>query len=342
LEFGLPKAFVWSYNLAMLAYVVRRLAIGIVLLVLASMGVFVLVHYSGDPLALLRQRTPPPPASVILAREQLLHLNVPIWDQYWIWLSNVVRGNFGTDIQGLAVGPQLTMHLFVTLRMVLLATVLAIFVAVPIGVWAAVRKGKPADHVVNVTNFLLLAVPTFVIGTLLKLFVAIPVNRAAGKTIFYTIGQQNPILTGPWLGRFPDYAAHTVLPVLTLILVSYPSWAIYQRSSVLEALDSDYVRLARAKGLSPRRVLVRHVLRNALIPVTTVVALDFATIIGGAVITEEIFAWNGMGQWFLQGVIGRDIDIVLAFLIVTATAIILFNLAADILYAFLDPRIRYE
>jgi peptide/nickel transport system permease protein len=306
----------------MLAYIVRRLAIGIVLLVLASIGVFVLVHYSGDPLALLRQRTPPPPQSVIIAREQLLHLNVPIWDQYWIW--------------------QLTQHLFVTLRMVLLATVLAIFVAVPIGVWAAVRKGKPTDHVVNVTNFLLLAIPTFVIGTLLKLFVAIPINKAAGKTIFYTIGQQNPILSGPWLGRFPDYAAHTALPVLTLILVSYPSWAIYQRSSVLEALDSDYVRLARAKGLSPRRVLVRHVLRNALIPVTTVVALDFATIIGGAVITEEIFAWNGMGQWFLQGVIGRDIDIVLAFLIVTATAIILFNLAADILYAFLDPRIRYE
>jgi peptide/nickel transport system permease protein len=326
----------------MLAYIVRRLAIGVVLLLLASVGVFVLVHYSGNPLALLRQRTPPPSKATILNREDLLHLNVPIWDQYWIWLSNAVRGNFGTEISGLPVGPQLTMHLLVTLRMVLLATLVAVFVAIPIGVWAAVRKGKPTDHVVNVTNFLLLAVPTFVIGTLLKVFVAIPINQAAGKTIFYTIGQQNPILSGPWLGRFPDYAAHTILPVLTLVLVTYPSWAIYQRSSVLEALDSDYVRLARAKGLSPRRVLVRHVLRNALIPVTTVVALDFATIIGGAVITEEIFSWDGMGQWFLQGVIGRDIDIVLAFLIVMATSIILFNLLADILYAFLDPRIRYD
>ena len=114
-----------------------------------------------------------------------------------------------------------------------------------------------------------------------------------------------------------------MLPVLTLILVTYPSWAIYQRSSVLESLDSDYVRLARAKGLSPRRVLVRHVLRNALIPVTTVVALDFATVVGGAVITETIFAWDGMGQWFLAGVIGKRRNIVLAFLIVTATSIIL-------------------
>lgn len=326
----------------MLAYVIRRLAIGVVLLVLASIGVFLLVHFSGDPLALLRSRNPPPPKSVIQAREDLLYLNRPIWDQYWIWLSHAVRGNFGTQVNGLPVGQQLSQHLIVTLRMVLLATILAVFVAVPLGVWSGVRKGKAADHTVNITNFLLLAIPTFVIGTLLKEFVAIPINQAAGKTIFYTIGQQSPLLSGPFLGRLPDYAAHTVLPVLTLILVTYPSWAIYQRSSVLESLDSDYVRLARAKGLSPRRVLVRHVLRNALIPVTTVVALDFATIIGGAVVTETIFGWNGMGQWFLQGVIGRDVDIVLAFLIVTATSIILFNLLADILYAFLDPRIRYD
>jgi len=327
----------------MLAYIIRRLAIGIVLLVLASMGVFVLVHFSGNPLALLKERTPPVPKAVIIARENLFHLNQPLWDQYWIWLSNVLRGNFGTEVAGsLPVGPQLSLHLAVTLRMVILATLLSIFVAIPIGVWAAVKKGKPADHSINVTNFLLLAIPTFVIGTLLKEFVAIPINQAFNRTIFYTIGQQSPLLSGPFISRIPDYAAHTALPVITLILVTYPSWAIYQRSSVLEALDSDYVRLARAKGISPRRVLVRHVLRNALIPITTVVALDFAAIIGGAVVTETIFSWDGMGQWFLQGVEGRDVDIVLAFLIVTATAVILFNLAADILYAFLDPRIRYD
>ena len=133
--------------------------------------------------------------------------------------------------------------------MVLVATVLAIFVAVGLGVWAAVRKDKPTDHVVNVTNFLLLAIPTFVIGSPLKEFVAIPINQAAGKTIFYTDGQQSPTLSGSFFSRLPDYAGHTALPVLTLILVTYPSWAIYQRSSVIETLDSDYVRLARAKGL---------------------------------------------------------------------------------------------
>jgi peptide/nickel transport system permease protein len=326
----------------MLAYVLRRLLIGVVLLFVASFLVFLLVHFSGDPLALLRQRTPPPPKAVITAREDLLHLNRPLLDQYWIWFTGVLHGNFGPEISGLDTGQQLSLHLAVTVRMIVLATILSVFVAIPIGVWAAVKKGKPADHSINVTNFLLLAIPTFVIGTLLKEFVAIPINQATGKTIFYTIGQQSPILAGPWLGRFPDYAAHTVLPVLTLILVTYPSWAIYQRSAALEAIDSDYVRLARAKGLSPRRVLVRHVLRNALIPITTVIALDFASLIGGAIITEAIFSWDGMGTWFIQGVENRDVNIVLAFMVVTATAIILFNLAADIVYGFLDPRIRYD
>jgi peptide/nickel transport system permease protein len=129
--------------------------------------------------------------------------------------------------------------------------------------------------------------------------------------------------------------------VLTLILVSYSSWAIYQRSSMIETLDADHVRLARAKGLSRRRVLVRHVLRNALIPVTTVVALDFAAVLGGAIITEIIFGWQGLGQWYLEGVTNLDTNVMLAYLLITATFVILFNLVADILYGVLDPRIRY-
>ena len=142
--------------------------------------------------------------------------------------------------------------------------------------------------------------------------------------------------------RLPDYAAHTVLPTITLILVTYSSWAIYQRASILETMDADYVRLARSKGISPRRVLMRHVFRNALIPVTTVIALDFAAVLGGAVITEIVFGWQGLGQWFLTGVTTLDINITLAYLLITAVIVILFNLLADILYAFLDPRIRYD
>jgi peptide/nickel transport system permease protein len=171
--------------------------------------------------------------------------------------------------------------------------------------------------------------------------VAIPINQHAGRTIFYTIGEQSPGLTGSFLSRLPNYAAHTALPVITLMLVSYASWAIYQRAAALEVLDSDYVRLARAKGLHPRRVLMRHILRNALVPITTVVALDFAAVLGGAIVTETIFGWQGMGVEFFTGVTNRDINVVLAYLLIVTFFVIAFNLLADILYAFLDPRIRY-
>jgi peptide/nickel transport system permease protein len=325
----------------MISYILRRLAISVVVLFLATIMVFILVAESGNPLALLREN-PHTPKSTILAREKLLHLNDPLWQRYWIWLSHAIHGDFGPTVAGQPVGPQLTAHLYVTLRMVILATILSIFLAISIGVIAALRQGKATDHVATFTNFLFLAAPTFVVGILLKQFVAIPINLHLNRTIFYTNGDQSPTLTGSFWQRLPDYAGHTVLPTICLILVTYSSWAIYQRSSILDTLDSDHVRLARAKGIKPRRVLMRHVLRNALIPVTTVIALDFAGVLGGAVITEIVFGWQGLGVWFLNGVTNLDVNITLAYLLITAVIVILFNLMADIIYAFLDPRIRYD
>jgi peptide/nickel transport system permease protein len=324
----------------MFAYVTRRLLISIVVLFFATIFVFILVAESGNPLALLRAN-PHIPHATIVAREKLLHLNDPLWERYWIWFSGAIHGNFGTTIAGQNVYSQATTHLFVTLRMVIAATIIAIFLAIFVGVVAAVRQNKFADHAATVTNFVLLATPVFVIGLALKEFVAIPINQHFNKILFYTDGEQSPTLSGPFLSRVPDYAAHTILPTLTLILVSYTAWAIYQRSSMIETLDYDYVRMARAKGLSSNRVLIRHVLRNALIPVVTVVALDFAAVLGGALITEIVFGWQGLGQWYLMGVTNSDVNVMLAYLVITATFVILFNLLADILYGILDPRIRY-
>jgi len=324
----------------MFAYVIRRLLISIVVLFFATIFVFVLVASSGNPLALLRTN-PHIPRSTIVARENLLHLNDPLWQRYWIWFSGAIHGNLGTTINGQDVASEAMSHLFVTLRMVIIATVIAVFVAIFMGVLAAVRQNKVTDHAITVTNFVLLATPVFVLGLALKEFVAIPINQHLNTIVFYTNGEQSPTLSGSFFSRLPDYAEHTALPVLCLILVSYSSWAIYQRSSMIETLDADHVRLARAKGLSQRRVLIRHVLRNALIPVTTVVALDFAAVLGGAIITEIVFGWQGLGQWYLSGVTNLDTNVMLAYLLITATFVILFNLAADILYGVLDPRIRY-
>jgi peptide/nickel transport system permease protein len=324
----------------MWAYVIRRLLISLVVLFFATIFVFLLVASSGDPLAILRSN-PHIPHSTIVARETLLNLNHPLWDRYWIWLTNALRGNLGQTIAGQDVASQMWSHLFVTLRMVVIATLIAIVVGITMGVLAAVRQNKLTDHAITVTNFVLLATPVFVLGLALKEFVAIPINQHVGTTVFYTDGEQSPTLSGSFFSRIPDYAAHTALPVITLILISYASWAIYQRSSMIETLDADHVRLARAKGLSQRRVLIRHVLRNALIPVTTVIALDFAAVLGGAIVTEIIFGWQGLGQWYVAGVTNLDVNVMLAYLLITATFVILFNLAADILYGVLDPRIRY-
>lgn len=324
----------------MLAYILRRLAASVLILLLSSILVFVMVANSGDPLATLRLN-PHTPAATYAARRALLHLNDPLPQRYWIWISNAVHGNFGSTIQGQPVAPQLWSHLLVTFEMVIIATLIAIVVAITVGVLAAIRRGRAFDSAATLANFVFISIPVFVLGLVLKEFVAIPINNAIGHTVLYTIGQESPNLTGSFLSRLPNYAGHFVLPVLTLILVSYPSWAIYQRSAMLEVLDSDYVRLARAKGLRPRRVLVRHTLRNALIPVTTVIALDFAAILGGAILVESVFSWQGVGVWFLQGVSNLDFNVVQAYLLVTAFFVVAFNLLADILYGVLDPRIRY-
>jgi len=323
-----------------LSYLLRRMAASVVILILSSILVFVMVAYSGDPLATLRLNPHTPPAVYALRRAEL-HLNDPLPQRYWIWVTHAIHGDFGSTIANQPVAPQLWSHLLVTFEMVIIATLIAIVVAIAVGVRSAARQGRPFDSGAAFTNFLFISIPVFVLALIMKEFVAIPINNAVGHTVLYTIGQQSPNLSGGFFQRVPDYAGHAVLPILTLVLVSYPPWAIYQRSSMLEVLDSDYVRLARAKGLSPGRVLIRHTLRNALIPVTTVIALDFAAILGGTILVEEVFSWQGAGVWLLQGILTSDDNVVQAYLLMTALFVVSFNFIADILYGVLDPRIRY-
>src|ERR1035437_3321566 len=324
----------------MITYILRRLAVGVVVLLFATVLVFVLVAESGNPIGALLAN-PHIPRSVIRLKELQLHLNDPMWQRYWIWFSHVLRGDFGVSNNGLAVRHQLEIHLFVTLRMVILATVLSIFLAITVGLISALRYDTIVDRGVSVVNFLFLSVPVFVVGLVLKTFVAVPIDQHFHRVVLATAGEQNPLATGNFFQRLPDYASHTILPTITLVLATYASWAIYQRSTLLDVMDSDYVRLARAKGISPRRVLLRHILRNALTPGTTVIALDFAGVHGGVVVTETVYGWNGLGRVFLDGVNNLDVNVTLAYLLLTSVVVIVFNLMADIAYGVLDPRIRY-
>jgi peptide/nickel transport system permease protein len=304
---------------------------------------YILVAESGDPLATLRAN-PHVTQATIAAAKSRLGLDHPLLERYWLWLAHFVRGDFGKSTTGQPVEPQLWQRLGVTLKMVIPATILAAILAITLGIVGAVRQYKPVDHLSTALAYIFYATPVFVLGILLKDFVAIKANLAVGHTIFYTVGDSSPDFSGGFGSRVVDDTEHTILPVVTLVLVTYAAWSRYQRASLLDVLNSDYVRFARAKGLSPRRVLIHHALRNALIPITTVIALDFATIIGGAVITEIVYGWEGMGKFLLNGLTGPltpDVNTVQAWLVITAAVIVLFNLLADILYAVLDPRIRY-
>jgi peptide/nickel transport system permease protein len=325
----------------MLSFVTRRLLVSVPVLLLSSFLVFLLVAAAGDPLADLRGRNPPVPETVIKARESALWINHPLPNRYWHWLTGIVHGDFGPSIKGLDIGSDLGHRMLVTGRMVVLAMFVAVLLAILTGVLSAVRQYSGLDYTFTFAGFLFLSMPVFWFAALLKEFLAIKFNDALGKTVVYTIGDSTPDLPGNFFTRLPNYAGHLVLPTIALAAITYASWSRYQRSAMLDVLSSDYIRLARAKGLSRRRVMVRHALRTALIPLTTIVAVDIGATLGGAVITEQVFAWHGMGEMLINSVTDQDVNRTLAWLMVAGVVVILANLIADVLYAFLDPRIRY-
>lgn len=331
----------------MLSYIIRRIFISIPILIGSTILVFIMVKLSGDPLEGLKLRNPPPPHQTILNEEHRLHLDKPIWEQYWIWLRDLLlHGSFGPSVHDTTnIGHEIGGRLIVTLRLVVLSVVIALLFAIVTGVVSAIKQYSVTDYSFTFVGFLFLAMPTFWFAILLK-SLGIWINNLDGDPqtqIFYTIGDKSVFLAdhSAWT-VFKDIAGHLVLPVIVLGLVSYAAWSRFQRASMLEVLNSDYVRLARAKGLRSRKVLVRHALRTALIPLTTVTALDIAALLGGTVITERVFQWHGMGEFFIDAVGDKDTNALLGWLLVSALIVIIFNLIADLLYGVLDPRIRYE
>jgi peptide/nickel transport system permease protein len=324
----------------MFTYVVRRVLSAVPLLLLSSVLTFALVANSGDPLAQLRTRQPPVPPQVIELRARQLHLDEPQPVRYWIWLRAFAAGDMGHDVRGREVRPQLLRALGVTLRLVTVATLLAIVLALLAGVISAVRQYSIVDYVVSFAGFLFLAMPVFWLAALLKEYAAVRLNRLLGRQVVFTVGEQTPGLAGGMLARLGDQLGHLVLPTLVLALVTCAAWSRFQRDSMLDVLSSDYIRLARAKGLSRSTVLVRHALRTALIPFTTVVALGVGGLLSGAIVTESVFAWQGLGRLLVRAVNDRDVNLTLGWLMATSVFVVGCNLVADVLYGWLDPRIR--
>jgi peptide/nickel transport system permease protein len=326
-----------------LFFTIRRLIGAVFVLLVSSFLVFSLCAVSFDPLSRYYTLNPRPPDEFFDDLRERLGLNDNFFVRYWNWLTGVMTGDFGQSVNGTPVGDQLGTRLLITGRMIILAMIIAIVLAIVVGVVGAVRQYKPSDYIGTFIAYLLIALPTFWFAALLKEYVAGGVNDIFGKQVLYTLGEQTPgIELYATSGEiWADRIGHLILPTLSLALLAFASWSRYQRASMLDVLGSDYMRLARAKGLTYRRTVFRHGLRNALIPLTTVVALYVGTLFGGAVITEQVFVWHGMGEYLIQdGIANNDINVVLGWLLVSAVFVVLFNLIADILYAVLDPRIR--
>jgi peptide/nickel transport system permease protein len=327
----------------MLVFVIRRILISIPVLIASTILTFLLVKCIGDPLQNLKLRNPRPPQRVIDLEAHRLYLDRSWPEQYWHWITQLVlHGNWGPSVLGHSdIGSEVLSALLVTGRLVIASVAIALFLAIITGVISAVKQYSVTDYTTTALGFLFLSMPTFWFAILLK-EAGIWYNKKTGTETFFTIGDKSVFLTdnSTW-AHVKDVAGHMILPVVVLGLVGYAAWSRFTRASMLEVLNSDYVRLARSKGLKPRRVLVRHALRTALIPLTTVTALDIAALLGGAIITETVFQWHGMGYLFIQALNNIDFNLMLGWLLVTAVIVILFNLLADLLYGVLDPRIRH-
>jgi peptide/nickel transport system permease protein len=324
----------------MFRYIIRRLIFAVPVLLVSSILVFLAVRTSVDPAAALALNPRVSIEDRQRYREQL-GLNDSYFEQYTKWIRRWVVGDWGRSlISNRDVYPQIKDALANTLVLGLVATTFSLLIGVSIGVYSALRQYSWFDHVTTGGAFLGLSIPNFWFALLLQIFFGLYLTKWFNlrEPIFYTAGMSKP---GSTEFDLVDRIRHLMLPMLVLAVQIIAVYSRYMRASMLEVLHSDYLRTARAKGLRERRVIVRHAMRNALIPLTTQVAIDFGAIAGGLIITEQIFEWPGMGRLFVDSMFRGDYLIVLPWLMLTVTFVILFNLAADILYAVLDPRIRY-
>lgn len=297
-------------------YVLKRVFQLIPLLIGISLISFFVMHLApGDPTSLF---TDPNIDPMELARIRAnWGLDKPIIVQYFYWLGNVLRGDFGTSyMTGIPVIKEIFERLPATLLLMGTTYFLTILITIPLGVYSAVKKGQWQDNLITILSFAGMATPTFWLGLMLMLLFSVKLN---------------------WLPAF----GNLVLPVMTMVIGSLAGLTRYQRSSMLEVLNQEYIRTARAKGLPERVVIFKHALRNALIPTITILGLSLPDLFGGAFIIENIFAWPGMGRLGVMAIFQRNYPLIMGIIVLTSVLILIGNLLADILYAVVDPRIRY-
>ena len=316
----------------MSVYLLRRFGQSLILLLLVSMIAFALLHLApGGPLAMFTL-TPGMTQADLARIAHQMGLDRPLPSQYWEWFNRLLAGDWGRSYRDsqpvLAV---IGSHVPATLELMISSTLIAVFLGTWIGVLGALRRYSIFDYLATVGAMVALSLPTFWFGLVVIYVFAVNLGWLPAGGM-YTIGN----------GSLLDYLHHLIGPSMVLALVTVAIWSRYMRSSMLEVTSQDFVRTAIAKGLPRRVVIIRHALRNALLPMITLAGLQLPTLLGGALVTETIFTWPGMGRLFLDSIGYRDYPVVMGLLIFTALLVLIGNLTADLLYAVYDPRIRLD
>lgn len=343
----------------MVRYVIRRLLQAIPQLLIISLILFVLMQASGDPVATLGGRTPPRSED----RERLRRewgLDQPVMVQYVYWLvgndwvmvdsdgdgvgdqpgerRGVLRGDFGNSLVTRQPAMQVILERIPnTLILMLTAEFLIIFFSLFIGIYSAIRQYSLLDNILTTATFVTYSMPIFFIALGLMYIFAVKF-RQWGLPYLPTVGMYDPI-EGKTLAQV---AWHLILPALSIAFIDTARYSRFIRSNMLEVINSDYIRTARAKGLRERQILFVHALKNASLPLVTIIGLDLPLLLAGAVVTERIFAWPGMGRLFLDHLVRSDFPVLMGLLMMIAVAVVIFQLLTDIVYTWLDPRIRYS
>lgn len=327
--------------------ILRRILEAIPALIVVSIIMFGLLALGPNPLELLKQN-PNITSEDVKRLTKLNGWDKPITEQYFHWAGNFVRGDMGmSTVDQRPAWDKIGERLPLTLMVTGLSMVVSLMIALPIGAYVAVHKYSRADYFATLTTFAMMASPSFFVGLLLQLFALKMQDMMGGTLLFYTGGAPACASGDGFFSTVFGCMATPIetfkrlaLPVFALSILQIAGWSRYMRSELLGVLNQDYIRSAMAKGIPNRVVFFRHAIRNALLPLVTIVALDVALLFGGATITERVFGLPGMGNLLFDSIMQKDIAVVLAIVMIGATLVLVFNTIADILYGVLDPRVR--
>ena len=323
----------------MAQYIARRLLQSAALLVVISIVLFALINSVPGGLLTAYENNPDITPEDYARLQAKYGLNDPIPVKYVKWATNLLSGDWGTSfVSKRPVIDEIADRLPNTLLLMGVSFIVTLLIAIPLGILSALRQYSIFDHIATTFAFAGQSLPVFWFGLILIIVFAVVLKGPDGRPLLPGAGMTTP--GQPF--SLIDLAKHMILPVTMLSVVSAAGYMRFMRSSMLEVIYQDYVRTARAKGLAERAIITGHALRNALIPMVTLIMLDVPTLFGGAIFTETIFAWPGMGRLFVDAAFKTDYPVLMALLMINATLIVLANLAADVIYAYLDPRIKYS